>query len=227
MRWNSNKNKQAHGRPYSVANLLGCPMKNTLNTSNQFPEITGKSIGLFGGSFNPAHNGHLDVSMFALDALNLDEIWWLVSPQNPLKDSSNTAPIEQRIQSCIDVVGNRDNIRILQLENLLKTQYTIDTVGGILGHYPTHTFVWIMGTDNLLSMQKWKDWQDLWQTIPMGIVNRQTYDDDGMQTPVIRQYAHKQVEPNQLKNTPAPAWAFLEMPYNPTSSTDIRKHGAK
>ena len=197
-------------------------MHNTMETSNQFPEITGKSIGLFGGSFNPAHDGHLDVSLFARDGLQLDEIWWLVSPQNPLKDSTNTAPIEQRIQSCLDVVGDRDNIRILQLENLLGTQYTVDTVGAVLKRYPKNTFVWIMGTDNLLSMQDWKQWQNLWQTIPMAIVNRHPYDDDGMQTPVMHMYADKQVTPNILVNTPAPAWAFLKMPYNHSSSSDIR-----
>ena len=202
-------------------------MKNTLDTSNQFPDITGKSIGLFGGSFNPAHDGHLDVAKFSLDALNLDEIWWLVSPQNPLKDGADTAPIEQRIQSCIDVVGDSDNIRILQLENLLNTQYTIDTVGAILGRYPDTTFVWIMGTDNLLSMQDWKNWQNLWKMIPMGIVNRHPYDDDGMKTPVMQIYGDKQVDPTALKNTPAPAWAFLKMPYNHSNSTDIRGNSAK
>ena len=202
-------------------------MHNTIETSSQFPEVTGKSIGLFGGSFNPAHNGHLDVSEFALTTLNLDEIWWLVSPQNPLKDSTNTAPIEQRIEACIKIVGGTDTIRILQLENLLGTQYTIDTVGAILGRYPQNTFVWIMGTDNLLSMQKWKQWQDLWDTIPMGIVNRHPYDEDGMQTPVMQLHGDKQVAPTALKNTPTPAWSFLKMPYNNASSTDIRNNGTK
>ena len=197
-------------------------MHNTIETSQRFPEITGKSIGLFGGSFNPAHDGHLDVSTFALSTLKLDEIWWLVSPQNPLKDSTDTAPIEQRIQSCVNVVGSQDSIRILQLENLFNTQYTVDTVGAILERYPQNTFVWIMGTDNLITMQDWKKWQDLWDSIPMGIVNRHPYDGDGMNAPVMQQYANKQVAPEHLKNTPAPAWAFLKMPYNNANSTDMR-----
>ena len=197
-------------------------MHNTLESSHQFPAVTGKSIGLFGGSFNPAHDGHLDVSVFALNTLGLDEIWWLVSPQNPLKDSADTAPMNERVLSCMRVVGNHDNIRILQLETLLNTQYTIDTVGAILEQYADNTFVWIMGTDNLLSMQDWKNWQNLWQTIPMGVVNRYPYDDDGMQSPVMQKYADKQVAPEMLKNTPAPAWTFLKMPYNNANSTDIR-----
>ena len=197
-------------------------MHNTLQSSQQFPTVTGKSIGLFGGSFNPAHDGHLDVSLFALDALGLDEIWWLVSLQNPLKDSAHTAPIDTRVQSCMDVVGDNHTIRILQLENLLGTQYTVDTVDAVLERYADNTFVWVMGTDNLLSMQDWKHWQNLWQTIPMGIVNRHPYDSDAMQSPVMQQYTDKQVAPEQLKKSPAPAWAFLKMPYNNANSTDIR-----
>lgn len=199
------------------------PIENTPHSAQTLPSpIARQKIGLFGGSFNPAHSGHLDVSQFALNSLELDEIWWLVSPQNPLKTKKDMAPLHDRIQSCIDQIENTPNIRILGLETLLETQYTVDTVTAIQEAFADVYFVWIMGADNLTTLHQWKDWQGLWNRIPMAIVNRYGYDQTPHNTPLLQEYVKCKTTLKKLVTTPAPVWATLAMPPNPSNSTDMR-----
>ena len=198
-------------------------IQNTLETANTLPQPKmGQTIGLFGGSFNPAHDGHTDVSQYTIKTMGLDEIWWLVSPQNPLKSTTDMAPLNTRIQSCIDQTKTMDHIRILGLETLLKTQYTVDTIQALQNRFHDVRFVWIMGADNLETLPQWKNWQALWHAIPIAIVKRHGYEYTPLNTPVLQEYASCESPPETLAEKQAPAWAMLAMPPNPISSTHIR-----
>ena len=119
---------------------------------------SGQRIGLLGGSFNPAHKGHVHISQEALKRINLDEIWWIVSPQNPLKKSSDMAPFEERL-AYAQTIAIDPRINVTNLEAQLNTRYTIDSMKGIKQNFPEKRFVWIMGADNLLQFPQWNNWE--------------------------------------------------------------------
>lgn len=203
------------------------PITNTITTAHTLPTPTvGDKIGLFGGSFNPAHSGHADVSQTAVHALGLSEIWWLVSPQNPLKTTTDTAPINTRTQSCINITMGHHHTRIVCLETLLKTQYTADTVQAVLNTFKGVHFTWVMGADNLDTLPRWQNWQTLIATIPIALVHRHGYTNHTPHTvDYLADYAPHQTTPQTLCTTPAPAWADIAMPPNPANSTEIRGKG--
>ena len=116
-----------------------------------------KLTGLLGGSFNPGHRGHLNVSLEALRKLGLDEVWWLVSPGNPLKDQKGMAPFEARFVSA-SRVARRGPIKVTAIERELDTRYTIDTLRALVRRYPRRRFLWLMGADNLAQLHLWRDW---------------------------------------------------------------------
>ena len=131
-------------------------------------------IGLLGGSFNPAHGGHRAISLAAAKALRLDEIWWLVSPGNPLKPKAGMAPLPARLARAQNV-ARRAPIRATAIERLLGTRYTIDSVKALKQRYPRHRFIWLMGTDNLMQFDQWKDWRGIAQQIPIAVIARPNY----------------------------------------------------
>ncbi|MEC8837109.1 MAG: nicotinate-nucleotide adenylyltransferase, partial [Pseudomonadota bacterium] len=114
----------------------------------------GKRIGLLGGSFNPAHGGHRRISLFLLRALGLDEVWWMVSPGNPLKPRAGMAPLGVRVRSAM-AQARRAPIRVTAIERELGTRYTVDTLRAIERRFPKHRFVWLMGSDNLAQFHRW------------------------------------------------------------------------
>jgi nicotinate-nucleotide adenylyltransferase len=136
------------------------------------PVAPGLRIGLLGGSFNPAHEGHVHASEVALKRLGLDYVWWLVSPQNPLKRVGETAPLERRLERARKVARSHPRLRVTDLEAQMGTRYTIDTVTRLKRRFPAVRFVWLMGSDNLLSFHRWRNWQRLAMTVPIAIVTR-------------------------------------------------------
>lgn len=124
-------------------------------------------VGILGGSFNPPHEGHVHISMGAKKALELDVIWWLVTPQNPLKSSDETLPFEQRMALCKKQIEGQSGIIISDLEDMMHSNITYETIHKIKQLFPMTEFVWISGMDNALSLHTWNRWRDLLKLIPM------------------------------------------------------------
>ncbi len=183
-----------------------------------------KKIGLLGGSFNPAHDGHLEISLAALDKIDLDEIWWLVSPGNPLKNDEDKITYNQRFQSALDIV-NDDRILVSDFEEKFNTRYTIDTLHCIKNEYPKFSFLWLMGADNLEQFNKWKDWEKIAYTVPIAIFNRPSYSNANIKSvaaKALEKYRIDQADIRKLYKLEPPAWSFYEATNNPKSSTEIR-----
>ncbi|WP_419827526.1 nicotinate-nucleotide adenylyltransferase [Sphingomonas sp.] len=132
-------------------------------------------IGLLGGSFNPAHAAHRRISLAVIRALALDEVWWLVSPGNPLKLAAGMAPLSARVASA-RAMARRAPIRATVIEAALGTRYTVDTVRALVRRYPRHRFVWIMGADNLADFARWRDWRGIARALPIAVVTRPGYE---------------------------------------------------
>ncbi len=184
----------------------------------------GRRIGLLGGSFNPAHEGHRAISLHALKALGLDEVWWLVSPQNPLKPADGMAPFAERFASAA-AAANHPRIRPSDLEHRLGTSYTAETVARLRRRFPQHDFVWLMGADNLLQIDRWKDWQQIFHCLPVAVFARPTYSSRALAAPAARRFARARLPETaaqKLAGTTPPAWVFLKGPHNPVSATAIR-----
>lgn len=133
--------------------------------------------GLLGGSFNPAHAGHRHISLFAISALGLDEMWWLVSPGNPLKPVEGMAPLPARLASAREM-ARRAPIRATAIETRLGTRYTADTLGKLVRAFPNRRFVWVMGADNLAQFDRWRGWRQIARTVTIAVVARPGYDAD-------------------------------------------------
>ena len=181
-----------------------------------------KSVGLFGGSFNPAHGGHLHVARAGLRQLQLDEIWWLVSPQNPLK------PKQPSWESRAETVRNLPlppNMRVSDVELKYRTQYTVDLLNTLQARQRDINFVFMMGADNLLQLPKWLEWQSIVQSIPIAVIARPGSSIRARLGQAARQYAEARIPEDQahtLKNQAAPAWTYLTLPLDKRSSSAIR-----
>src|SRR5688500_3157047 len=134
-------------------------------------------IGLLGGSFNPAHIGHRRVSLAALAALGLDEVWWLVSPGNPLKPADGMAPYEARLESARRM-ARRSAIKVSDFEVQAGTRYTVDTLEALGKRFPQHRFIWLMGEDSVAQFHQWKGWRRLAGQVPIAVISRPGYDDE-------------------------------------------------
>ncbi|GGZ22837.1 nicotinate-nucleotide adenylyltransferase [Asticcacaulis endophyticus] len=183
----------------------------------------GMTIGLFGGSFNPAHEGHAHVANTARIALGLDKIIWLVSPQNPLKSNHETAPLSERIDAIRPFIGPRDIIS--DFETRIKANYTLDTLRALKARYPGVRFVWIMGGDSLASFHRWRGWTQIAHMIPMAIVSRPGALMNSRFSPTARRFAHArhpQTAAKTLARQKVPAWTYLTGPLHTASSTALR-----
>ena len=186
--------------------------------------MQGQRIGLLGGSFNPAHGGHRDISLAALAALNLDAVWWLVSPGNPLKDPASYAGYEERTKQAAHIASH-SQIYISDFEKKSGTQYTIDTLTKLQSAYHETEFIWLMGADNLESFHLWRDWQAIFERIPIAVANRPGHEEAAIAGQAAQLYKSARVSIDEFCNTrplQAPAWVFLPDTDNETSSTKIR-----
>ena len=188
----------------------------------------GMAVGLFGGSFNPAHDGHAHVAETALRRLGLDRVVWLVSPQNPLKDARESAPLTERMASAGEaakLAASGPSMIISDVETRMGTQWTIDTLRALVARHPGVRFVWLMGSDNLASFHKWRGWTDIMRLMPMAVISRPGSLLDSRTAPAASRFAGARVAAEKARLLPdmeAPAWTYLTAPLNPRSSTALR-----
>jgi nicotinate-nucleotide adenylyltransferase len=180
------------------------------------PAADGLRIGLLGGSFNPAHSGHLYVSETALRRLKLDSVWWLVSPGNPLKDEAGMAPFMARLKGARAVAKTHPRIHVSGLEQGLGTRYTVDTVGALERRFPQTQFVWLMGSDNLAQFSRWRRWQELARKIPIAVVQRPGSILASLNAPLIRRFG------TTRSLSRPPAVVILDGARNHESATRLR-----
>lgn len=182
------------------------------------------SIGLLGGSFNPPHTGHRHISELALRRLNLDNIWWLVSPGNPLKDTSKLKPLELRVESCRSIFRH-PKLKVTAFESRLPGVYTVNTLRYLVQRYPGTQFVWLMGADNLIEFHKWRNWKALFKLMPIAIVDRPNYRYKAMASKAAQVFSNYHVSDQNLSSFTGlepPVWTFLTIPLSGESSTKIR-----
>ena len=184
-----------------------------------------RRIGLLGGSFNPAHAGHLHISREALKRLGLDAVWWLVSPQNPLKASGELADYAVRLEAARHAAHD-GRIQVLDVEARERLFYTIDTIRYLQQQYPHTQFVWLMGADNLAGFHRWRAWREIAARVPIAVLDRAPYGMKALHQRFARTFAAaRQAEPQarKLLEKPAPAWVYLSIPRHPLSATFLRK----
>jgi len=187
----------------------------------------GLRIGLLGGSFNPAHDGHRHVALVALHRLRLDAVWWLVSPQNPLKSSDGMAGLADRVASA-RAVARHPRFRVTTLETTLGTRFTADTIPALCRRFPRTQFVWLMGADNLFGVRRWQRWSDIFRSVPVAVVARAPYSVRAFTSLAAQRFRRHRLPERQaglLGARTAPAWVFLHVRRHPASSTEIRRHG--
>ena len=187
--------------------------------------VAGRRIGLLGGSFNPAHGGHLHISREALKRLDLDEVWWLVSPQNPLKPIVGMAPLAERLEQATDVARADRRIRVTDIEARLGTTYTADTLKQLRRRFPRARFVWLMGGDNLVQFPYWQCWQQIFRTVPIAIFARPSSSLKALAGAAAKRFARARVAENSARRLPdldPPAWVFFHTRLDPRSATGIR-----
>ena len=192
--------------------------------------LQGQRVGLLGGSFNPAHGGHLHISRLALQHLGLDEVWWLVSPRNPLKAAAGMAPFEQRLAQARDVASAEPRIRVTGIEAELGSTYTADTVKALRRRFPRTRFVWLMGGDNLAQFPYWKRWQEIFRTVPIAVFARPGAQLKALAGPAARRFARARLPAaaaRRLALIPPPAWVFFHTRLDPRSATRIRAERLK
>ncbi len=184
-----------------------------------------RKIGLLGGSFNPAHEGHLHISREALKRLKLDEVWWLVSPKNPLKKSEELAPYADRLASAYAMASD-PRIHVQDIELRHRLHYTIDTLRFLKRRHPRTRFVWLMGADNLSHFHRWREWRDIVQRVAIAILDRSPYAFKGLHGRfALSQKCHRIAanKARKLAYIPAPSWAYLIIPRHKQSATHLRK----
>ena len=184
-------------------------------------------IGLLGGSFNPAHHGHLHISLDALKRLGLDEVWWMVSPQNPLKQTDDMAPLTERIASC-RALASHPRIRVTPIETQLGTQVTSATLKALKQRFSASRFVWLMGADNLAQFHHWNRWVSVMRAVPVAVFDRSPYSKEALASKAANRFAHRRVAASKgpaLATRHPPAWMFVTLRRHPESSTRLRGAG--
>ncbi|UWQ21815.1 nicotinate-nucleotide adenylyltransferase [Jannaschia sp. W003] len=190
------------------------------------PTRPGQVVGLLGGSFDPAHAGHVHVSLEALKRFRLDRLWWLVSPGNPLK-ARGPAPLARRVAHARALMRH-PKVQVTAIEARLRTRYTAHTLRRLRGLMPGVRFVWIMGADNLAQLHLWEDWRGIMETTPVGVVARPGERMAGRMSPAahaFRRFQLPEAQAGALGRTAPPAWCLVNVPMHPASSTAIRAAG--
>lgn len=181
--------------------------------------------GLLGGSFNPAHGGHRRITLFAMAALELDEVWWLVSPGNPLKPRAGMAPLAARLASA-RAQARVAPIRATAIEREIGTRYTVDTLRRLRARWPKRRFIWLMGADNLAQLHQWKSWRALARSMPIAVIARPGYDAAALASPAmawLRRYRRSAASLRTRAGWSAPALVILRFDPDTRSATAIRQ----
>jgi nicotinate-nucleotide adenylyltransferase len=220
----------ARGRPgrerrlHAVTGLKQSPSA-TLPAAHQIPFYTaGMRIGLLGGSFNPPHEAHRAISRFAIKRLQLDRVWWLVTPGNPLKDHAGLPELEQRARAA-QILADDPRIDVSCLESIIDTRYTVDTITWLRRRCSGPRFVWIMGADNLAQFHRWEHWRRIAGQIPIAVIDRPPQGFRALAAPAARaleRYRIAERSAGTLAERRAPAWTFLTGMKSTLSSTGLR-----
>jgi nicotinate-nucleotide adenylyltransferase len=189
------------------------------------PHPPGLRIGLYGGSFNPPHAGHLHVTLLAMRRLKLDRVWWIVTPGNPLKELSGLAPLPERMAAA-RTLARHPRIAVTGFEAEIGARYTLDTLEYVAARAAAARFVWIMGADNLAQFSRWRGWRRIAELMPFAVVDR-----PGWTLRATHCRAALALAPFRVDETDAPllpelappAWVFLHGPRSPLSSTVLRQ----
>ena len=188
----------------------------------------GLSIGLFGGSFNPAHAGHMHVAKCGLDPLGLDRVFWLTAPQNPLKPKQPS--YASRVKT-VRALGLPPRMEVSHMERDFGTQYTIDLIRRAQAKHPKTRFVFLMGADSFEQLPRWKDWHEITERVPLAVIARggdgKAPKPSNTTALMMADYRLPEAQAHKLKNIPSPCWTFLTPPLNRLSSSSIRKAMAK
>ncbi len=182
-------------------------------------------VGLLGGSFNPAHHGHVAISNHIRKTVGLDEIWWIVTPQNRLKTTYKKNNLQQRINQCTEITEPHTHIEVM-VDPSPPPHHTIDTITIFQQLYRDTKFVWMMGADNLATFHQWEHWQKIANTIPMVIYDRPSYTHTALSSKCAHFFSHAQLDTKDATLLPlatAPAWTFLRLKTYDISSTQIRR----
>ncbi len=190
-----------------------------------FPIATpGMTVGLLGGSFDPAHEGHVHITREAMKRMGLDQVWWLVTPGNPLK-ARQPAPLAARLAQARRVMRH-PRVKITDLEARLGTRFTADTIARLRMLYPGVTFVWLMGADNLAGFHRWDRWRAIMEAVPVGVLARPGAGLRARLSPAAQIYGGNRIGRGEnLARAKPPAWVFVNLPMNDSSSTEIRARG--
>ncbi len=191
----------------------------------------GVRIGILGGSFNPAHEGHLHISRLAIRKLGLDQLWWMVSPQNPLKSGDDMAPLAERLASA-RAMARDPRIVVTDIESHLGTRYTAMTLRALTAAFPRARLVWIMGADNLEQIPRWQKWTFIFRTVPVAVFDRATYSFRALASKAAHRFGRFRVRSRDagvIFGRKPPAWVYFHTPLHPASASEIRarqKRGA-
>ncbi|WP_417316768.1 nicotinate-nucleotide adenylyltransferase [Emcibacter sp.] len=201
------------------------------NIHSRFPLLPGAdkwrgmTIGLLGGSFNPAHEAHREISLAALKRLGLDHVWWLVSPQNPLKGTDDMAALDQRVKKA-QQVADHPRITVMDLERRMNTNYTADTIRILVTRFPNTQFIWLMGADNLAQFSKWQQWEEIANLVPFAIFDRPGYSMSAIASKAGQKFRRQRLGETHASLLPRmkpPVWVFCHGRKNPMSATAIRE----
>jgi nicotinate-nucleotide adenylyltransferase len=217
--------------PFHAATLGSQPVPaKPLPALPHFGDGRAMRIGILGGSFNPAHAGHLHVAHLAMKRLRLGQVWLLVSPGNPLKEAQGMAPLGERLASAQSIADGR-RVIATDIERHLHTRYTTDTLHALRRRFPRATFIWLMGADNLAQFPRWRGWLDIARHTPFAVVPRPTYNHAALAGQAARRLRHARIPARaatSLGTIPghggAPSWVFLESRQNALSATALRRH---
>jgi nicotinate-nucleotide adenylyltransferase len=191
------------------------------------PHAPGLRIGLYGGTFNPAHAGHRHVSLMAMKRLQLDRIWWVVTPGNPLKERGGLAPACQRAEGA-RALARHPRIDVTCFEEDIGAQFTIDTLTYVVGRCATARLVWIMGADSLATFHRWLGWRRIAELMPFAVIDRPGWTLRAAQSRAATALAPYRIDESDASLLPdlrPPAWVFLHGPRSTLSSSELRRQG--
>ena len=182
-------------------------------------------VGLFGGSFNPPHEGHRLVTEIAIRRLGLDQLWWMVTPGNPLKSKRALAPLGERLHLS-EAIASDPKVKVTAFEKTLGSTYTAQVLEAVRRQNPGVHFIWIMGADNLRDFHHWQDWQKIARTFPIAVIDRPGATLSFLSSKMARRFDYARIDEDDAGNLgrmPAPAWTFIHGPRSTLSSTALRR----
>mgnify|MGYP001196529791 FL=1 len=182
-------------------------------------------IGILGSSFNPPHNGHLKISKQAIKIFKLDEVWWMITKQNPLKDTNDYLPFEERIEKINSLIDTQ-KIKVVHFEDKVQSTYLIDNIKYINQEFSNDSFIFLMGSDSFCEMNKWKNYDEIMHKIPIVIFNRQSSETEIFKLEIAKRYEKFRLNMDTKENIykKIPSWIFIDDFSENVSSSQLRSN---